>query len=261
MPARPPGTIVKHLLTVDVESVNRAAGSDGPPDTALEPALITLLDFLAHRRSRAVFFVLASELPGLGPVLREAIRAGHEAAAHGLAHRRVDRLGPDAFRADLRDAKHRLEDAVQRPCVSYRAPWFSAPRSAAASWFFETLAEEGIRTDFSLRLPLTRAAAFRSPIPSLRERPVPLVPWGGLKVGVLGGLALRVLPKGMIRGLLRAVSRAGVPACVYLHPYEWYPAAAAGRGLRRRLGLARTLPRLAWLLGSEPFENVEETYA
>lgn len=247
---------VTHNLTLDVESSGRAAGDQGPPDLALRSALADLLELLDCRRVRATFFVLARDLDGLAPVLQQAVQSGHEVGSHGLEHHRADGLTPMAFRAELRESRHRIEDVTQRPCVSYRAPWFSAPPPVEAGWFFEAMAVEGFRFDYSLRLPLAEAAVYRSPTPGVGERPVPIVSWGCGTIGVLGGLSLRVLPKMMVRSLVRRVSRSGVSACVYLHPYEWYRPAVTGHGLRRRLGLARTLTRLDWLLAEEAFESL-----
>lgn len=246
---------LRHLLTIDVESTGRAYGDNFASDAALAPALVELLQMLARLRVRAVFFVLASELSALATILCQALKAGHEIGAHGLVHKRVDGLGPVAFREDIREAKRRVEDALQHPCVNYRAPWFSAPPPLKAGWFFDALESEGFSKDFSMRLPLAAAARFRPDAQSIREHPVPIVSIGVCKLGVLGGMALRVLPKLMIGHLMQKVIRKNVSACLYLHPYEWYPSAAAANGARRGFALARTLPRLEWLLSSMAFEK------
>ncbi len=248
---------VKHILSIDVESSARAFGDDGAPDKMLEQALADLLEILGRSRVRAFFFVLVSDLPGLENILQQAARAGHEIGSHGMRHQRCDHIEPEMFRAALAESRRRIEDVTQKPCIAFRAPWFSAPCPPQA-WFFEALAETGFQIDSSLRLPVREISSFNAPSPNIREIPVPLVRIMGLQPGVLGGPALRVLPKFAIRRLFRKVSNLTIPACVYLHPYEWSKEKARHGGFRRSLLLRRTLPRLEWLLHTFEFSSLSE---
>jgi peptidoglycan/xylan/chitin deacetylase (PgdA/CDA1 family) len=72
---------------------------------------------------------------------------GHEIACHGNGHDDVYRLSPGEFRADIRKAKSRIEDAVGDPVTGYRAPNFSIGQ--AQSWAYKILLEEGFRYDSS----------------------------------------------------------------------------------------------------------------
>jgi len=243
---------MQHLLTIDVEAWYR--GLHGRPvpaatDAELSPALDRLLGLLHETATSATFFVLGQDAVSLGDVLRGCSKAGHEIACHGMRHVRADRTGPDGFRRDLREAIAVVEDTVQTRCTGYRAPWFSG--AGDSDWFFDVLAEEGIVYDASLRIPV------ESRLAGTRRRgvilvPVPTVKFGPGRMGILGGMALRALPKWLLIGMLRRCRRSRQPACLYLHPYEWYsspsgPFSASISTLRRRLLTGRTLPRLRWL--------------
>lgn len=259
---------MKHLLTVDVEASFRGMkpsdAASAASDPGLVPALDALLDLLAIVRARATFFVLGDDAGTLAGLLPRCVAAGHEVACHGMRHTRVDSLGPDGFRGDLRRAVAAIEETAGARCIGYRAPWFSAP--AQAPWFFDILREEGMRYDASLRLPVEMRMAGTARA-GIRLLPVPLLKFGAARIGAVGGLALRILPRIVVSRMVARCETYGQPACVYLHPYEWRsalpgaggPARAHGgrpslslSALRRHLLLDRTLPRLRRL--TEPFE-------
>jgi polysaccharide deacetylase family protein (PEP-CTERM system associated) len=107
-----------------------------------------ILDALAESEAQATFFVLgwiARRHPGL---VRRILADGHELASHGSNHMRVDRLSPEAFRADVRQSKHILEDAGGVLVRGYRAPTFSISRNS--SWAHAVLLEEGYRYSSSV---------------------------------------------------------------------------------------------------------------
>lgn len=254
--SRRPGSM-QHLLTIDVEAAHRGITPPDPPaptDRQLPGALHALLDMLADTGASATFFVLGADVNPLRAVLPRCRAEGHEVACHGMQHRRADRLSATAFRADLRDAIHALEDVVQAPCRGYRAPWFSPP--AEAPWYADALCTAGLRYDASPRQPVESRLAGQQRN-GLILVPVPLLKIGALRIGALGGLALRLAPRAYSLHLIRRCERFRQPACLYLHPYEWYgtreryrtPGGGAAAALRRGLLTGRTIPRLRWLAG------------
>lgn len=242
---------MKHLVTIDVESVCRGRG-DGHADAdpQLAPALTALLDLLRQHKTTATFFVLGADALAVRPVLAQALVDGHAIACHGDDHQRIDCIAPSSLPTVLRDARRRIEDIFQISCCGFRAPYFSV--HSGMDCFFSGLAEAGFTYDASLRLPLGTPVAQFTERFGIREIPVPLVRRGGMTLGVLGGLALRVLPIWYICRLVDTCERAGQPACIYLHPYEWYSRPEFSRitmsEIRRTWLTARTLARLELLL-------------
>lgn len=254
--------MVKHFLTIDVESSARAAGSQGQPDPGLASAMMELLQFLDEHRIRATLFVLTRDLPGLESCLQQAVKNGHEIGSHGVNHRRIDCLEPSVFRKELRESKQILEDVAQKPCVSFRAPWFSAPPPDKAAWFFEALTQEGFQIDASFKLLAGRMHLVEAAASGIREVPVPLVRVAGVKTGVLGGLALRVLPCFFIKNLFDKIANHQSKACVYLHPYEWHAfdvvrSSSIRSRIRRRLALNQTFAKLSWLAKKYSLTSLE----
>src|SRR5437588_727236 len=150
-----PETIV-NALTVDVEEYyhgyefEAALGVDGLrrlPSRVL-PQTERLLDLLDTHRARGTFFVLGVVAQRYPRLVREIVERGHEIASHGWDHTPVFRLGPAGFRADVRRAKHAVEQAAGRLVRGYRAPNYSIRRDTP--WAFSVLVEEGFVYDSSM---------------------------------------------------------------------------------------------------------------
>jgi len=270
---------MQHLLTVDVEAVFRGLRTDRVrpvSDPDLPAAMDLFLDLLESVNAHATFFVLGDDASNLTRFLSRCVASGHEVACHGMRHVRADALSPDEFRKDLEDAISALEDAAQVRCRGYRAPWFSAPSDE--DWFFQILREHGIRYDASLRLPIETRLAGESR-DGIVLLPVPMLKFGAARIGAVGGLALRVLPRAVTSRMIRRCEQYHQPACVYLHPYEWY-APGPGRSAKDRRSQAgllgggmprgsmsairrgflteRSLPRLKWLAGQIELTSIEK---
>jgi peptidoglycan/xylan/chitin deacetylase (PgdA/CDA1 family) len=89
-----------------------------------------LLPVLADAGATATFFVLLTRArvdPGL---LREVIAAGHEIGLHGLDHRSLTTLPPDAHQDRFRDGRAELEDLAGVP-VRWSRPPYGAQNVAA----------------------------------------------------------------------------------------------------------------------------------
>lgn len=266
-----------HFFSVDVEEYFHVSAFERAVPRTAWPSLPSrvvestrrLLDLLARHGARGTFFVLgcvAREHPAL---VREIDRAGHEVASHGLEHRRVTTLSADEFRRDVATAKAILEDAVGRDVAGFRAPSFSI--RPGMEWALEILAEEGHRYDSSLfpiarpdyGYPSAEPAPHRFPsiAPVLWEIPPATTVLLGRRLPAAGGGYLRHLPPALTRRALREHDAAGVPAMLYVHPWEVDPEQPrlVGPGvtrIRHYAGLHRMLPRLERLLSEFRFTDV-----
>jgi polysaccharide deacetylase family protein (PEP-CTERM system associated) len=242
--------MITNALTVDVEEHYHAAifrrGTAGRCAPALESRVERnvdrLLALMSDRRARATFFVLG-EVAALHPAMvRRIAREGHEIGSHGDRHENVDRQSPEEFRADIRHAKARIEDAIGDGVVGYRAPNFSIGR--AQSWAYRILLEEGFRYDSSTHPILHdrygRPGAPRFPYEVCRDGPDSLVefPIGtarllGVNLPIGGGGYFRLWPLGVTRlGFQHVNFVERRPVMFYLHPWELDP--------------GQPRPRMAW---------------
>jgi polysaccharide deacetylase family protein (PEP-CTERM system associated) len=225
-----------------------------------------LLDLLDEYQVKATFFILgwvAERLPG---TVREIEARGHEIACHGYGHQLIFRIGPHAFREDVRRAKQLLEDIIGVAVQGYRAPTYSITKQSL--WAFDILIEEGYRFDSSVfpvyhdtygipdapRFPYTVERAGGT----IREFPLSTLPLGGagmnLQLPIAGGGYLRLLPAPLIKwGIERINNLEKKPAVLYLHPWEidpGQPRIEAGWKSRFRHynNLAKTEAKLRYLL-------------
>ncbi len=230
----------RHLLTVDleewfvVESLrDRVSFDDWPslPSTIVSTTEL-LLDLFATQGVTATFFILgwcAERFPAL---MREVVAAGHDIGCHSYAHRRVDQLTPEAFREDTVRAVDAIGQATGVRPVGYRAPTWSI--NNRTPWAFDILVELGFEYDSSLfpikhdlyGVPNGPRRPFRMTTESgqrLEEIPASTVRWGGNNHPVGGGGYLRHAPYWYSRWAVRKLEQEGLPANVYLHPWEFDP--------------------------------------
>lgn len=266
VPLRSP---LDHIFTVDVEEYFQVGAFervvsrqdwDGYP-SRIEFCLDVLLDLLARHGATGTFFTLGWIADRYPMLVRRIHDAGHEVASHGYWHRRVDTLTPREFRDDVRASKMVLENACGAAVSGFRAPNFSI--RPGGEWAFDVLLEEGYRYDSSI-FPIRRPGygyPGAPPVPHLLHRPagtlceLPLATTSmrGMRIPAAGGAYLRHFPFGVIRRALREHSETGIPAVVYIHPWELDPAQPRlpvpwHTRARHYGGLARTLPRLQRLL-------------
>ena len=98
---------------------------------------------------------------------------------------------------------------------------------------------------------------------SIVEFPVSTLRAAGRNLPVGGGGYFRLLPGWATRMAVRRITKAGAPANLYLHPWEFDPEqprvpAPALKKLRHYLNLDRTLDRLDALLARQPFGGLGE---
>jgi len=207
------------------------------------------------------------------PELVRGIAAdGHELATHGQDHRRVTTLTPAEFRADVRRSKATIEQIAGQPVIGYRAPNYSIVRETM--WAMDVLAEEGFRYDssiFPIRHDRYGIPDFpRSPVPvrgsngtALHEFPISTVRLGGVNLPFTGGGYLRHFPLSFARWGIGRVNAEGLPAILYIHPWEIDPGQPRQpvpwlTRLRHYRNLDATEGRLARLFGEFQFAPVRE---
>jgi len=192
-----------------------------------EAAVAILLGILDEAGIRATFFILGDLARQSPALIRHLAEAGHELGSHGYSHRPVHRLTPATFREDLEKTRESIQEAAGVPVRGFRAPFFSI--DSRCLWAFDVLAEAGYEYDssvFPLRTILYGyAGASRLPYrpvagKNLVEYPVATIRLGGVTIPVAGGFYWRMLPYPIIRWALRRLNHQGVPAVLYMHPWE-----------------------------------------
>ena len=268
--------MITNALSVDVEEYYHAAifrhgtrglGTGGF-ESRVEQSVERLLELLNDHFARATFFVLgeiATHHPG---IVRRIAAQGHEIACHGNGHDDVYRLSPGEFRADIRKAKARIEDAVGDPVTGYRAPNFSIGR--AQSWAYKILLEEGFRYDSSTypilhdrygqpRAPRVPYEIWRDGSASLMEFPIGTARLLGVNLPVGGGGYFRLSPFALTRFGIQDVNiRERRPVMFYLHPWELDPGQprppmAWRHRFRHYVGIKKEVAKLDCLLAHFSF--------
>jgi polysaccharide deacetylase family protein (PEP-CTERM system associated) len=263
-----------NALTIDVEDYFQVNAFepyvarqswDGYP-LRVADSMGRLLDLLDEFGVKATCFVLGWVAQRLPALVREIRARGHEIACHGYGHQLIYRIGPKAFREDVRRAKGILEELTGAPVRGYRAPTYSITNESL--WAFDILIEEGFSFDSSVfpvyhdtygipdapRFPYTLRRAGGS----IEEFPLTTLPLklAGLsyQLPIAGGGYLRLLPESLIRwGIRRINDGEGKPCVLYLHPWEidpGQPRIQAGwkSSFRHYNNLSRTEGKLRYLL-------------
>jgi polysaccharide deacetylase family protein (PEP-CTERM system associated) len=269
-----------NALSVDVEEYYHAAIFRRATahvasrfESRVESSVDRLLGLLSEHRARATFFVLG-EVASLHPAMVRTIAGeGHEIGCHGDRHENVSRQGPLEFRADVRNAKARIEDAFGGAVIGYRAPNFSI--GGAQSWAYPILLAEGFRYDSSThpilhdRYGQPGAARFpheicRDGADSLVEFPIGTARILGVNLPIGGGGYFRLSPFALTRLGIRHVNDAERrPVMFYLHPWEMDPGQprppmAWPHRFRHYVGLEKQAAKLSALLAEFRFGTVRE---
>jgi len=273
---------LRNAMTVDVEDWFQVqAFADAIPReewdflaSRVEANTEHVLAQFAAAGIRATFFTLgwiAERHPGL---IRRIVAAGHELASHGHGHERVDRIGPVAFRADIRRARALLEDRGGVRVRGYRAPTFSI--GPHTPWAHDILAEEGYHYSSSV-FPVRHDIYGAPDAPRRPHRPRPEgvveLPMTtcrafGRNLPCSGGGWFRLAPYRLFRAGLRHVNAVdGRPGIFYFHPWEVDPAQPhvwhADRLARFRhyTRVSSMSPRLERLLGDFAWGAMEDVFA
>jgi polysaccharide deacetylase family protein (PEP-CTERM system associated) len=273
-----------NAISVDVEDyfhVEAFASRISPRDwdsflPRVERNVKRILDLFARHETRGTFFILGWVTARFPQLVREIGWAGHEIGCHGLAHQHIKRQTPEQFRLDVREAKDRLTQEVQKPVRCYRAPSFSV--MSETRWAIEILAEEGFEIDSSIfpvrhdlygmpdapRFPYWHQTSCGN---QLFEFPPSTIRLGNTNIGVGGGGYFRLMPYCISRRALQSINETDrMPAMVYFHPWEIDPdQPRVDVKLRSRLrhytNLATMEGKIERLLGDFQFTTVTEAAA
>lgn len=233
-----------------------------------------LLDLLSVRGTRATFFILGWVAERQPFLIRQIAAAGHEIASHGWDHRRVTQQEPAAFRESVRASRILLEDLTGQRVFGFRAPSFSIV--PGREWALDVLIEEGYLYDSSL-FPVRRPGygysggqrdvhSLQRPAGQITEVPPATLRLAGVNLPAAGGAYLRLLPLALVRQAILSCEQRGVPATLYIHPWELDPAQPVlcdswPTRIRHYGGLERTAPRLSALLTEFDFQPIADTLA
>ena len=272
--------MIAHHFTVDVEEHFQVSAFEPyvprarweALESRVEANTARVLALMDRFQAKGTFFTLGWVAERHPDVVRAIAAAGHEVASHGWDHRRVTDLTPDEFRDQVCRSKRLLEDLAGSPVLGYRAPSYSIVQGR--EWALDILVEEGYRYDSSL-FPVRRrgygyVGGGRDPhwlersAGKLAELPPATVRRASVNLPAGGGAYLRLLPMALIRAGLLDAERRGVPATIYIHPWEVDPDQPRFdvpplTRIRHYGGLARTQDRLERLLGEFRFTAIRTT--
>ena len=280
MMAALPIPTLSNALTVDVEDYFQVSALaphierhrwDSMP-CRVERNVDRLLQLFDRYRAHATFFTLGWIAERYPRIVRSIAAAGHEIASHGYGHLRASEQTPQEFSADIRRAKHLLQDTVGVEVLGYRAPSFSIGQ--ANPWAFDCIAEAGYCYSSSV-YPVRHdhygmPDAPRFPYearPGLLEIPLTTARLLGRNLPAGGGGYFRFFPYPVSHWAIRRVNRVdGRPAIFYFHPWEIDPdqPRIPGVGLKTRfrhyVNLHRTEGRLSRLLADFHWDRVDRTF-
>ena len=269
--------MIINALSVDVEEYyhaeifRRGLNGNGHHDfeSRVEQSTDRLLALMREHGARATFFVLGEIAERHPALVRRLAAERHEVACHSDRHDNVSRQSPQEFRADIRRAKQRIEDAVGQAVIGYRAPNFSIGR-AQQPWAYPILLEEGFRYDSSVfpivhdrygqpDAPRFAHVAWRDSAGALLEFPISTVRLIGTNFPIGGGGYFRLLPLALTTlGIRHVNTRERRPVMFYLHPWEidpdqprqemaWHHRVRHYGGLEKQVGkLSSLLSRFAF---------------
>lgn len=276
------GGPVRNFFTVDVECWFHAHNLAIPRSqwdsqaSRVSANVLRILDMLAAHGAKATFFVLGYVADRFPEVVRMIDIAGHEIGTHGYSHELVTAMGPYEFERDLDRSLNSLARLTDQKIAGHRASNFSIMDSSL--WALDILARYGIEYDSSI-FPAKRKRYGIPDYPhrmphlidlgggrTIREVPMSVARIAGRTVPMAGGGYLRLYPLAMTDRFIRMRNRQGMPAMVYVHPWEidtLQPRMAAGalESFQHYVGLKGAERKLDRLLGGHAFGPVNEILA
>jgi polysaccharide deacetylase family protein (PEP-CTERM system associated) len=228
-----PSDIV-NIMTVDVEDYHNQLAMDFqnrivPPDEEAVRTTDELLAILDEYRVRGTFFILGEIAEYFPELVQRIAGRGHQLGVHGYYHHRAFLLTPEQFRQSIERAKKRIEDLTGKEANAHRAVAFSI--GEGTMWALDILADLGFKYDSSFYpfrgrsygLPTGPRGPYQNHLPGGRwiwEVPLSTVVWMGRRWPVCGGGYLRHFPLSVTVRAMRRLHAEGLPAVVYVHPYE-----------------------------------------
>jgi len=268
-----------HALSFDVEEYFQVANLRGSFDEAswadvpsrLDVGMDAILSALDRHGAKATFFFLGWIAERHPVWVERCLAGGHEVASHGWRHAFLQDLGKEGLVEDLARAEAAITAAGAPMPRGFRASTFTLTRETW--WAVDVLGERGYAYDSSvhpIQHPVYGISDFEPGISRIQvaggellEFPVSTLRALGRNWPMGGGGYFRLLPGVVTRAAVRSLERAGRPACLYLHPWEFDPEqprvkAGLSANFRHYLNLEKTLPRLERLLEEFRFGTMEE---
>jgi polysaccharide deacetylase family protein (PEP-CTERM system associated) len=229
---------VRNFLTVDVECWFHAYNmrAVAPKCTwHLQPSRIVqnmemLLELMRANHTKATFFILGWVADHYPEVVRMIDQEGHEIGTHGYHHDLLTEMTPAEFEHDLVKSLEAIGRHTSQPIRGHRASNFTLVKSTL--WALEILAKHGIEYDSSI-FPIARKRYGIPDYPNrlphtlqlesgttLKEIPMSTMKMGGKLYPIGGGGYLRLYPLGLTEKFIEQANLRGLPAMVYLHPWE-----------------------------------------
>jgi polysaccharide deacetylase family protein (PEP-CTERM system associated) len=223
---------VKNVLTVDVEEAfhrndlhlsrqqRELLGGRVVEQTERLVALLRAAGQLG------TFFVLGEVAEQYPHLVKKLGKDGFELGLHGYHHRLVYEQGEEEFRRDVHAAKVLLEEIGGREVVGFRAPSWSITQQSL--WALKVLTDMGFQYDSSILPARAYLGGIHQSHPGIHWRaeaeivevPPSIMSIGRLRLPFSGGLYLRTLPYRFIRYCMKRLNKRGLPAVIYLHPWE-----------------------------------------
>lgn len=244
---------MNNILTIDYEEWFHGYGLDDSPNPhtgkRLPRLTYKILDILDRNQTKATFFVvgqIAEEMPHL---IKEIDFRGHEIGCHGYEHRPLNEFDPSQLRQPILRAKEILEDLIGKKVRGFRAPWFALPTDRDN--FFQMIKQAGFEYDSSIWVAwsprkdsLRQSTFFRWPGGPF-EVAIPFLLLRAKRISLCSGISFRLLPLFITNWYIRRLNEDGLPAVLFLHPYEFDPSgpglpSLTMKTLRRKICLHQT---------------------
>lgn len=265
-----------NALSLDVEdwyqSVTVRSDDWKTREKRLEQGLVYFLDQLKARNVKATFFILGECARDYPELIRRIGEEGHEIGTHLDSHSGVYNLSLKEFEEELTTSMALLEEVTGCPVVGHRAPFFSITKASYQA--LGIMVKHGLKFDASI-YPGTN---YRYGIDGSPQHPYIVEEFGipefpvsvrkvlGQQLGI-GGAYFRIMPYSWTKASIEAFNKAGMPAGVYLHPWEFDPdhpnVKMGGRlgKITHYWNLRSTRPRFEQLLADFQFAPIGEVLA
>jgi polysaccharide deacetylase family protein (PEP-CTERM system associated) len=227
---------VRNVLSVDVEDYHDQLALDFqdrivPPDEEAVRSTDRFLELFAELGVKGTFFILGEIAEHFPELVRRIAGAGHHLGVHGYYHLHAFRQTPEEFRQSIDRARKLVEDVAGCAADAHRAVAFSINERSGTMWAMDTLIDLGFRYDSSIYpfrgrrygSPDAPRAPYRHSRADgewLWEVPMSTVVRFGRRWPVCGGGYLRHFPLRLTDWAIRRLNAEGIPAVMYLHPYE-----------------------------------------
>jgi len=232
--ANPP--ITSHCFSIDVEGfaesnaesfsiASELIGSRTELDE-IQANVDAALQLLSQFKVKATFFCLGHLAADRPQIIRSIAKEGHEISSHGYHHKRLFDLQDKEVIHSITRSKQELEQVAGQKVFGFRAPDFSIRKSNLDA--LDLIQQAGYLYDSSI-YPVSMHDVYgvqgaerkiHTLSNGLIEFPPASIKILGGSIPVLGGGYFRLSPIWFLNRALRYFSKSGIPAMIYLHPYE-----------------------------------------